>query len=120
MQESSGTVTLSRFQRRLPAGRHDLVFKIAFGSDAAAARLLGVSKMAVWRWRHDRSPLPVSVIKVVRDLLQAKVAETHQAQQDFRYFLAEPPRGQSIHPVQLDDGTIIFVERRRAKVRRAA
>jgi hypothetical protein len=75
--------------------------------------------MTVWRWRHDRSPLPVSVIKVVRDLLQAKVAEAHQAQQDFRYFLAEPPKHPlSSHPVQLDDGRIVFVKR--PKVRRRA
>src|SRR5262249_51956411 len=53
--------------------------------------------------------------------LQRKVAEAHEAQQDFRYFLAEPPRGPSIslmHPVQLDDGKIVFVKRRRASVRR--
>ena len=29
--------------------------------------------------------------------LQSKVAEAHEAQQAFRYFLAEPPSGQSIH-----------------------
>src|SRR6516165_3056706 len=99
----SDFVTPSRFQPRLPAGRHDLVFRVAFGSDAAAARTLGVSRMQVWRWRHDRSPLPVAVIKALPDLLQAKVAQAHQAQQDFRFFLTEPPSGLSIHPVQLDD-----------------
>jgi hypothetical protein len=111
-------VTSSRFERQIPAGRHDLVFKVAFGSDAAAARSLGVSKMTVWRWRHGRSPLPISVIKTMPDLLQAKIAEAHEAQQEFRYFLAEPPTGQSIHPVQLDDGRIVFVKR--PKVRRRA
>jgi hypothetical protein len=116
----SDFVTQSRFLPRLPACRHDLVFRIAFCSDAAAARSLGVSRMQVWRWRHDRSPLPISVIKVLPALLQGKVAEAHQAQQDFRYFLAEPPSGQSSHPVQLDDGTIIFVKRPRANVRRRA
>jgi hypothetical protein len=116
-------VTSSRFERRIPAGRHDLVFKVAFGSDAAAARFFGKSKMTVWRWRHDRSPLPVPVIEALRDLLQAKVAEAHQAWQEFKYFLAEAPSGQSLtfcQPVRLGDGTIIFVKGRQAKVRRSA
>jgi hypothetical protein len=58
-------------------------------------------------------------MKVLPDLLQAKVAEAHQAQQDFRFFLAQPPSSQSSHPVQLDDGTIVFVKRPR-KVCRSA
>jgi hypothetical protein len=65
---------------------------IAFGSDAAAARYLGVSSMQVWRWRRDRSPLPEWVSKILPELLHKKVAEAHEAQQDFRYFLQEPPR----------------------------
>jgi hypothetical protein len=113
-------VTSSRFERRLPPGRHDLVFKVVFGSDAAAARFFHVSKMTIWRWRHDRSPLPVFLLNLLPDLLQSKVAEAHQAQQDFRYFLAEPPSGQSLHPLQLDNGAIVFVKRRQASVRRPA
>ena len=123
MQESSGTVTLSRFQRRVAPSRHDLVFKVAFGTDGRAARFLGVSRMTIWRWRNGRCPLPVFVLNALLDLLQAKVADAHQAQQDFRYFLAEPPSGQAIwssQPVQLNDGTMAFVQRRRAKVRRPA
>ena len=88
MQESSGTVTLSRFQRRVAPGRHDLVFRVAFGTDGRAARFLGVSRMTIWRWRNGRCPLPVFVLNALLDLLQAKVADAHQAQQDFRYFLA--------------------------------
>jgi hypothetical protein len=95
----------------VPAGRHDLLFQVVFGGDGSAARYFRVSRMQVWRWRHDRSPLPVSVIKVLPGLLQAKVAEAHEAQQEFRYFLAEPPTGES-YPVQLDDGRIVFVKRR--------
>jgi hypothetical protein len=77
--------------------------------------------MTVWRWRHDRSPLPVFILNLLPNLLQSKVAEAHEAQQAFRYFFAEPPSGPSIsrtHPVQLDDGTIVFVKRRRANSRR--
>lgn len=121
MRSSSDSVTSSRFERRLPAGRHDRVFDVVFGSDGRAARFFGVTRMTIWRWRHDRSPLPEFVLRVLPDLLQRKVAEAHEAQQDFRYFLAEPPRGPSIslmHPVQLDDGKIVFVKRRRASVRR--
>jgi hypothetical protein len=73
-------------------GRHDLVFKVVFGGDAAAGRALGVSRMTVWRWRHARSPLPERVSKILLDLLQKRVAEVHQAQTDFRYFLLEPPK----------------------------
>jgi hypothetical protein len=31
-------------------------------------------------------------VSVLPDLLQAKVAEAHEAQQDFKYFLREPPK----------------------------
>src|SRR6516162_4529224 len=113
MQESSGTVTLSRFQRRVAPSRHDLVFRVAFGTDGRAARFLGVSRMTIWRWRNGRCPLPVFVLNALLDLLQAKVADAHQAQQDFRYFLAEPPSGQALffsHPIRLKDGTMTFVQ----------
>jgi hypothetical protein len=122
MQQRSAHVT-SRFQRRVAPGRHDLVFKVAFGTDGRAARFFGVSRMTIWRWRHGRSPLPEEVLRVLPDLVQAKVAESHQAQTEFRYFLAEAPSGQAIlfsHPIQLKDGRMAFVQRRRAKSRRPA
>jgi hypothetical protein len=73
-------------------GRHDLAFKVAFGGDGAAARYLKVSRMSVWRWRHDRAPLPKWVADILPDLIQAKVAEAHEAQTQFGYFLREPPK----------------------------
>src|SRR5215472_10275256 len=92
MSSCTEPVTRSRFERRLPGGKLDLVFKVAFGSGAAAARALRVSKMTIWRWRHDRAPLPKWVADVLSNLLQSKVAEAHLAQTEFRDFLALPPR----------------------------
>jgi hypothetical protein len=121
MRSSFGPVTSSRFKRRVPAGRHDLVFKVVFGSNAAAARFFHVSKMTIWRWCHDRGPLPEFVVRALPNLLQDKVAEAHQAQQEFGSFLAQMPSGQALlfsHPIQLDDGRIVFVQRRRPNSRR--
>src|SRR5260370_31405978 len=92
MPSCSDSVISSRFKRRLPGGRHDLLFKVCFGSDAAAARVLRVSKMTIWRWRHDRAPLPSWVGKILADLVQGKVVEAHLAQTEFNYFLREPRR----------------------------
>jgi hypothetical protein len=88
---SFGSVTSSPFEPRLPGGRHDLLFKVVFGSDAAAARFFRVSKMTIWRWRHDRTPLPTWAAEIFTDLVQTKVAEAHQAQQELRWFLNRPP-----------------------------
>ena|SRR5450756_2094177 len=92
MPPRSETVTSSRFERRVPDGRHDLVFRVAFGSDAAAARALRVSRMTIWRWRHDRTPLPRWVVEALPGLIQNKVAEAHLAQTELGYFLALPPK----------------------------
>jgi hypothetical protein len=81
-----------RFERQVPGGRHDLVFRIVFGSDGKAARFFKVSRMTIWRWRHDRVPLPQWVVKALTDLVQRKVAEVHEAQQELRYFMSLAPR----------------------------
>jgi hypothetical protein len=92
MRSSFGAATSSRFARRLPGGRHDLLFQVVFGSDAVASRFFRVSRMTVWRWRHDKAPLPKRVIDALPELLQQRVAEAHLAQTEFRYFLLEPPK----------------------------
>ena len=92
MPTSFGSVTSSRFERRSRPGRHDLVFKVAFGSDGVAARRLKVSRMTVWRWRHDKAPLPEWVLDDLPGLIQEKVAEAHLAQTELGYYLALPPK----------------------------
>jgi hypothetical protein len=92
MPSCSEFVTRSRFERRLPGGKHDLFFKVAFGSDAAAARALHLSKMTVWRWRHDRSPVPKWVSDILVNLVQNKVAEACIARDHLRYFRQLPPK----------------------------
>jgi hypothetical protein len=42
--------------------------------------------MPIWRWRHDWSPLPEWLSKILTDLLQAKVAEACAARQEFGLF----------------------------------
>jgi hypothetical protein len=81
----SNSVT-SRFQRRHPGGRHDLAFKVAFGGNGAAAKFFRVSRMTIWRWRHDRSPLPCYVAEILERLVHDKVRDAHEAEQELRWF----------------------------------
>src|SRR5271155_5016018 len=91
MRPRSELVTSSRFERRIPPGRFDLLFRVTFGGDAMAARSLRVSRTQIWRWRH-RSHLPNWVADILTDLVQRKVEEAHLAQTELRYFLQEPPK----------------------------
>ena len=92
MRASDGTLTSSRFERRLPGGQHKPAFKLAFGSFGAAARALHVSRTTIWRWCHDLSPLPRYVAETLADVIQNKVLEVHAAQNHLRDFLALPER----------------------------
>jgi hypothetical protein len=92
MSPRSDHVTSSRFERRLPGGEHDLIFKVAFGSDGAAARFFKVSRMTIWRLRHGRAAMPEWALEALPDLIQAKVAEAHLAQTELRDILALPPK----------------------------
>ena len=91
MRPSDGTVT-SQFERRLPGGQHKPAFKLAFGSYAAAARALGVSRMTIWRWCHDLSPLPRHVAETLADIVRDKVSDAHAALNHVRDFLALPEK----------------------------
>jgi hypothetical protein len=88
---SSDAVTPSRFERRLPRGRLDLAFRVAFGTTGAAARYLHVSRMTIWRWRHGHY-IPDWVAEVLTELVNKKVAEAHDAEQGLRFYCQEPPK----------------------------
>jgi hypothetical protein len=95
MPSCSTIDTRSRFERRLPSGKHDLIFKVSFGSYSAAARHFNVRRMTVWRWRHGKAPLPKRVAVELAKLVHEKVEETHDAERQLRDFLAlasKPPR----------------------------
>ena len=92
MQPSDGTITSSRFERRLPGGQHKPAFKLAFGSFGAAARALHVSRTTIWRWCHDLSPLPGYVAETLADVIQNKILEVHAAKNHLRDFLALPEK----------------------------
>src|SRR5208282_3341469 len=92
MPSSSGSVTPSRFERRLPVGKLYRAFRVAFGGDAAAARLFRLSKMTIWRWTHDKTPAPRYVMEALNDLVQGKVAEACTARDELRYLRELPPR----------------------------
>ena len=91
MTPCADSITSSRFQPKIPPGRHDLLFRVVFGGTGAAARSLGVSDMQVWRWRHD-APLPDWVAETLTDRVQKVVERVHQAQDDLRRYRAEPPK----------------------------
>jgi hypothetical protein len=86
------SVTSSRFERRALGGRHDLAFQIAFGGDGRAARSLGISRMQVWRYRHDKTPLPRGLADLLTQIIRDRVTEAHLAETQLNDFRREPPR----------------------------
>jgi hypothetical protein len=68
------------------------MFRVAFGNDATAARYLKVSRYSVWRWRHDRAPLPKWVAEKMQNLAHNKVVEAHEAERQLRDFLSLPQK----------------------------
>jgi hypothetical protein len=92
MRASDGTVTSTRFERRLPGGQHKLAFKVAFGTYGAAVRALHVSRTTIWRWCHDQTSLPRYVAEILDEVLQDKVGDAHAALNHVRDFLELPPK----------------------------
>src|ERR1700674_31763 len=91
MPHCSDTITPSRFEARVSPGQHSLAFKVAFGSDAAAARYFKVSRMAIWRWRHDRTALPRCVAEILTEIMRDRLRDVLAAQQHLKWFLDRPP-----------------------------
>ena len=48
--------------------------------------------MRVWRWCHDRAPLPEWVADVLADRVHESVRQVHEAQDRLRQFRALPPK----------------------------
>jgi hypothetical protein len=91
MTPRPGFKTPSRFQRKIPGGRFDLLFGVVFGGTGAAARILGVSHTQIWRWRHSPD-LPDWVAEILTDRVQKAVEQVHAAQDDLRRYRAQPPK----------------------------
>ena len=90
MPTSFESVTAPPFAPRLPAKWYELAFKTLFSGSSAAARAFKVSRMTIWRWRHDRAPLPRWAAELLAQLLQDKLGDLMQAQQQLRYYLDRP------------------------------
>src|SRR3954462_15649253 len=90
MPSCAGSETSSPFEAHVPAGEHALAFRVAFSTDGTAARFFGVSKMTIWGWRHDRSPLPRGVAKTLIEIVQDKLSDAVAAREHLRSFLERP------------------------------
>lgn len=83
--------TSSRFARSHPGGSWDYLFRLLFPSDEVAARYFYVSQMTVWRWRHDRVPLPRHVAEQLLDLVADWLRRAADARQHLASYVTEPP-----------------------------
>ena len=92
MSSCSNSLTSSTFERRVPPGRLEPVFREVFRSYGAAARYFKVAEMTIWRWCHDRSFPPKRVLDALVPLSHKKVESSHFAQNELRHFMALPPR----------------------------
>jgi hypothetical protein len=92
MLPRSKTVTSSRFERRLPPGKLEPVFKAAFGTFGKAAVHFGVSRQTITRWARLAPPPPRWVLDALKGPVQKKVEEAHAAQFELNLLLKQPPR----------------------------
>jgi hypothetical protein len=91
MLSRSESVTPPRFQRKNHGGRFDRLFGVVFGTTGAAARRLSVNRMRIWRWRHS-ADLPDWVAEILTDLVQRRVEEAHEVQDDLRRYREMSPK----------------------------
>jgi len=92
MAPCSRTVTSSRFERRLPPGKLEQVFKMAFGTFGKAAVRLHVTPQTIARWARLSPPPPAWVLDALKDPIQRTVTAAHAAQFELNLLLQQPPR----------------------------
>jgi hypothetical protein len=88
----SEPVTPPRFERRLPPGKLEPVFKVAFGSFGKAAKRLGFTRQTIARWARLSPPPPAWVLDALKDPVQQKITAAHAAQFELNLLLQQPPR----------------------------
>jgi hypothetical protein len=90
MSSCCDTVTPSRFERRLPPGRLEPIFKAAFGTFGKAAVHLGVARQTIARWARLTPPPPRWVLDALKDPVQQKIAQAHAAEFELNILLKSP------------------------------
>jgi hypothetical protein len=68
------------------------VFKKAFGTFGKAAEYFKVTRRTIARWARLTPHPPRWVAEAMQDLLQKNVEAAHEAQNELKYYLAEPAR----------------------------
>jgi len=92
MSSRSNTVTPSPFERRLPPGKLEPVFKMAFGTFGKAAARLHVTPQTIARWARLSPPPPAWVLDALKEPVQQKITAAHAAQFELNLLLQQPPR----------------------------
>jgi hypothetical protein len=92
MLSRSNSVTSPRFERRLPLGRLEPIFKAAFGTFGKAAAHLGVTRQTIAHWARLAPPPPGWVLEALKGPVQKKVEEAHAAQFELNLLLKQPPK----------------------------
>ena len=92
MSSCSSTVTRSCFERRLPPGKLEPMFKLAFGTFGKAAAYFHVERQTIARWSRLSPPPPRRFLDDLAERIQEKIREVHHVQTELGYYLAEPAR----------------------------
>jgi hypothetical protein len=94
MSSRSNTVTPSRFERRLPPGELEAMFKFVFGTFGKAAVHFHVSRQTIARWARLSPFPPPHVMDVLNDFFQKKMSAAGDIRNEFNLIRQRPPRPQ--------------------------